>query len=64
MLVVSLKTNEWLRVTNEDGSEIDVVVRRIDGDKVRIGVEAAQTKLVLRGELIEKGFQKTEGNDD
>jgi carbon storage regulator CsrA len=60
MLVLSLKTDEWLRITNEDGSEIDVVVVRIRDDKVRIGIEADATKRVLRGELIERG-ERTNG---
>lgn len=64
MLVLSLKTDEWLRITNEDGSEIDVVVVRMLGDKVRLGIKADPAKSVLRGELIERGVSTRDGGDE
>lgn len=46
----------WLRrrrhesIVLNDG-EIEIVVGRIDGDTVRVGIEAPQTTAIMRGEV-------------
>ena len=47
MLVLSRKENERLRL----GDSIVVTVVRLQGDKVRLGIEAPADVLVLREEL-------------
>lgn len=47
MLVLSRKEGERIRI----GDDIVVMVVRTGGDKVRIGIEAPQTMVVLRDEL-------------
>lgn len=51
MLVLSRNVGQKLRITLEDGRQIDVVVVEIRGDKVRIGVEADRTIRVDREEI-------------
>ena len=50
MLVLSRKNGERIRI----GKDIVIVVNRIRGGKVSIGVEAPRETRVVRGELIEK----------
>lgn len=47
MLVLSRKQNERIRV----GESVVVTVVRVNGDKVRIGIEAPAEMRVLRDEL-------------
>ena len=47
MLVLSLKVGERIRIADD----IEVVVTAIQGDRIKIGIEAPKTILVLRGEL-------------
>jgi carbon storage regulator len=47
MLVLSRKQNERIRV----GNSVVVTVVRVNGDKVRIGIEAPSDMKVLRDEL-------------
>ncbi|MEY3031832.1 MAG: carbon storage regulator [Planctomycetia bacterium] len=47
MLVLSRKQNERIRV----GESVVVTVVRVNGDKVRIGIEAPTEMKVLRDEL-------------
>ncbi len=47
MLVLSRKQNERIRV----GESVVVTVVRVNGDKVRIGIEAPADMRVLRDEL-------------
>lgn len=47
MLVLSRKQNERIRV----GESVVVTVVRVNGDKVRIGIEAPSDMRVLRDEL-------------
>jgi carbon storage regulator len=51
MLVLSRKQNERIRV----GESVVVTVVRVNGDKVRIGIEAPTDMRVLRDELEETG---------
>ncbi|HHU22238.1 MAG TPA: carbon storage regulator CsrA [Clostridiales bacterium] len=48
MLVLTRKTNEGILV----GDEIKVTVISIEGDRVRLGIEAPQNIRVIREELI------------
>ena len=47
MLVLSRKQNERIRV----GESVVVTIVRVNGDKVRIGIEAPSEMRVLRDEL-------------
>ena len=51
MLVLSRKQNERIRV----GESVMVTVVRVNGDKVRIGIEAPSEMRVLRDELEDMG---------
>jgi len=50
MLVLSRKAKERIRI----GKDIVIVVNRIRGGKVSIGVEAPRETRVVRGELLER----------
>jgi carbon storage regulator len=69
MLVLSRRERENIRL----GNDIVVTVVKITGDKVRLGVEAPPSVLVLRGELdrkcaatvrVETSIGKDERNED
>ena len=47
MLVLSRKVGEALRI----GADIQLVVVRIDKDRVRVGIEAPRDVRIARGEL-------------
>jgi len=47
MLVLSRREGELIRI----GDAITITVVRIGGDKVRIGINAPENQLILRGEL-------------
>lgn len=47
MLVLSRKVGERIRIA----ADIEVVVTAIQGDRIKIGIEAPKTIRVLRGEL-------------
>jgi len=47
MLVLSRREGEWIRI----GDSITITVVRMGGDKVRVGIDAPNDLLVLRGEL-------------
>jgi carbon storage regulator len=49
MLVLSRKVGERIRIA----ADIVVVVTAIQGDRIKIGIEAPKTVRVLRGELRE-----------
>jgi carbon storage regulator len=54
MLVLSRRHREAILI----GSDIRIVVERIDGQKVRIGIEAPKETKILREEL--EGVEKPE----
>ena len=47
MLILSRKIGEQIRIAGD----IVVVVKAIQGDRIKIGIEAPKTIRVLRGEL-------------
>jgi len=49
MLIVSRKKNESILIQNN----IEVVILDIQGDKVRIGIEAPNDIKIMRSELLE-----------
>lgn len=55
MLVLSRKPGETIRIGNAV-----ITIVRMDGNKVRIGIEAPREVLVLRGELLEHGATEAE----
>jgi carbon storage regulator len=50
MLVISRKAKERIRI----GKDIVVVINRIRGGKVSIGIEAPSEVRIVRGELVER----------
>jgi carbon storage regulator len=56
MLVLSRRENQQIKL----GDSIIVTIVRIAGDKVRLGIEAPASVLVLRGELEEFAAQAPE----
>jgi carbon storage regulator len=50
MLVLSRKATEQIQI----GDDIVVIVNRIHGNVVSIGIEAPRETKVLRGELVER----------
>ncbi len=55
MLVLSRKTRESIRI----GDDIIIIVKKIVGNKVVLGVEAPPKERILRNELYEKGADPT-----
>ncbi|MDR1384246.1 MAG: carbon storage regulator [Planctomycetaceae bacterium] len=47
MLVLSRREGEWIRI----GDSITITIVRTGGDKVRVGIDAPNDLLILRGEL-------------
>lgn len=56
MLVLSRKPNEPIKI----GDDITVVINRVEGNKVRIGIKAPKEVKILRSEIIEN---RDEGNE-
>ena len=55
MLVLTRKVGEYLLL----GDQIKLCVVRIDGDEVRIGINAPRSIAILRGELVEANRTET-----
>lgn len=51
MLVLSRKIGERIRIAGD----IEVIVRSIQGDRIKIGIEAPRDVNVRRGELAKDG---------
>jgi carbon storage regulator len=49
MLVLSRKENEKIKI----GPDITLVVIRVGGDRVRLGIEAPSDVVILRDELVD-----------
>ena len=60
MLVLSRREGERIRI----GDSVTVTVVRCAGDKVRIGIEAPNDLLILRGELEQYAKKKADSNTD
>lgn len=52
MLVLSRKIGQTIIVETEKGP-IEIVVTRIDGGSVRLGIEADKSIQIMRGEVID-----------
>ncbi len=52
MLILSRKVGERIRIAGD----IEVIVKAIQGDRIKIGIEAPKSVRVLRGELRETPY--------
>lgn len=52
MLVLSRKTNQTIVIQTEKGP-VEIVVTRIDGGRVKLGIEADKSIQIQRGEVID-----------
>lgn len=50
MLVLSRKAGESIHI----GADIIITVERIEGNKIRLGIEAPREVVIMRGELIDE----------
>jgi carbon storage regulator len=62
MLVLSRHAGESFVIQRTDGTDIEVVVVQIRGDKVRLGVVAQPEEKVLRRELLERAEEAIDTN--
>jgi len=53
MLILSRKPNESIEVTTLDGDTINLMITKINGSQVKVGVTAPADCSILRKELIE-----------
>ena len=53
MLVLSRKKDEKIILETANHEKIELVVVKIDANRVKIGIEAADDVTILRSELIE-----------
>jgi len=58
MLVLSRKRDEKILLRTEQGDQIELTVVRIDNNKVRLGINAANSVTILRSELVEEQIEK------
>lgn len=58
MLVLSRKRDEKIMLKLENEQEIELTIVRIDGNKVRIGIDAEENVAILRSELVEQPLMK------
>ena len=61
MLVLGRKVDERLRLTLPDGSAIWVMICRVSGDGVRVGIEAPPDVRIEREEIITDAPQDAVG---
>ena len=54
MLVLSRKEDEAIIIKLPNGRQIDVIVTQIDGNQVRIGVDADEDVKIMREELLDE----------
>jgi len=57
MLVLTRKTGQRIQI----GDEISITVVRLQGDQVRIGIEAPRQVSILREELVGEHLNLTDG---
>jgi len=50
MLVLSRKETETIKI----GDDIEITLVRVSGDRVRVGIQAPNEMVILRGELEKK----------
>lgn len=58
MLVLSRKKDERIILKVPGMDDVAVTVVRIDGGKVRLGIEAPEDVTIIRSELEEKKFEE------
>lgn len=60
MLVLSRKEDESIRI----GADVVVTIRKIEGNQVRVAIDAPRAVKVLRSELVERQGSSVEGRRD
>ena len=53
MLVLSRKTNQTIVIQTEKGP-IQIVVRAVEGGRVKLGIEADKSIQIMRGEVMDE----------
>lgn len=59
MLVLSRKKNERIKI-----GDVEIVIVRINGERVRIGIDAPPGVPIVRGELEQIGGEPENDNDN
>ena len=54
MLVLSRKEDESLRALMPDGTEIRILVAKLQGNSVTLGIEAPTNVIILRDKTVRK----------
>ncbi len=55
MLVLTRKSQQKVTLELPNGDEITILVARIEGNKVRLGIQAPKKVKILREELVGSG---------
>ena len=57
MLVLTRRINEWIKI----GEDITIIVTEVNGGSIKLGIDAPQNVVILRGEVkerIDDGIEK------
>jgi len=57
MLILTRRINEWIKI----GEDITIIVTEVNGGSIKLGIDAPQNVVILRGEVkerIDDGIEK------